>query len=229
MDQARPAAADPADRDDLAGVLRLAAAGVFPPVDGGWRRARPWREGLEAVVALTGRAYLAVGDDVDDATLAALRPDGTGGAHHPRVVIALAAGGWVDVLDVLLATSGGGEQRPDLRGDPDRRVVERPDLADHPRAVAARRLRDDVRVLGRPGDGRSLVTVSRGVAGLTELGAEAAPGTDGSLLVADVVAGLPAGSTVLAAVAPGNARSLRSFLRAGMRPVGSVQLYLPAR
>lgn len=208
---------------DLAAVLRLAAGGVFPPVDGGWERVRPWRPGVEAVVALTGHAYLAVGDDVDDATLAALRPDGYGGAHHPRVVAALAAGGWVDALDVLLAAGGGGRPvRPD-------RLVERPDLVDHPRAAAARAVRGDVVVLGRPGDDPSLVTVSVGVAGLTELGAETAPGTDGARLVADVVATRPAGSTVLAAVAPGNARSLRSFLRAGMRPVGSVQLYRPAR
>lgn len=208
---------------DLAGVLRLASAGVFPAVDGGWDRVPPWLEGVEAVVALTGHAYLAVGDDVDDATLAALRPDGFGGAHHPRVVTALAAGGWVDALDVLLAAGGGGlAVRPD-------RLVQRHDLADHPRVVAARALRSDVRVLGRPGPDASLVTVSTGVAGLTELGAEVTAGTDGARLVADVVATRPAGSTVLAAVAPGNARSLRSFLRAGMRPVGSVQLYRPAR
>lgn len=215
--------ADPTDRADLASVLRLAAAGVFPPADGGWVRVRPWRAGVEGVLALTGRAYLAVGDDVDDATLAALEPDGLGGAHHPRVVTALAAGGWVDALDVLLAAGGGG--RP-VRAD---RLVERRDLLEHPRAVAARALRDDVRVLGRPGGDASLVTVSTGIAGLTELGAEVAAGTDGAHLVADVLATLPAGSPVLAAVAPGNARSLRSFLRAGMRPVGSVQLYRPAR
>ena len=208
---------------DLAAVLRLAAAGVFPPVDGGWDRVRPWREGLEAVVALTGHAYLAVGEDVDDAALAALRPDGFGGAHHPRVVTALAGGGWVDALDVLLAAGGGGVP---VRAD---RLVPRPDLAGHPRAVLARRLRGDVLVLGRPGGDASLVTVSTGVAGLTEIGAEVAAGTDGAHLVADVVATRPAGSTVLAAVAPGNARSLRSLLRAGMRPVGSVQLYRPSR
>jgi hypothetical protein len=208
---------------DLAAVLRLAAAGVFPPVDGGWDRVRPWREGLEAVVALTGHAYLAVGEDVDDEALSALRPDGFGGAHHPRVVTALAGGGWVDALDVLLAAGGGGARvRPD-------RLVPRPDLAGHPRAVLARELREDVVVLGRPGDDASLVTVSTGVAGLTEIGAEVAAGTDGAHLVAEVVATRPVGSTVLAAVAPGNARSLRSLLRAGMRPVGSVQLYRPSR
>src|SRR5687768_11680312 len=108
---------------DLAAVLRLAAAGVFPPVDGGWDRVRPWRDGIEAVVAVTGHAYLAVAEDVDDAALAALRPDGLGGAHDPRLVSALAAGGWVDSLDVLLATGGGG-----LPVDPGR-LVERPDLA----------------------------------------------------------------------------------------------------
>ncbi|MFC3688648.1 N-acetyltransferase [Aquipuribacter hungaricus] len=208
---------------DLAEVLRLAAAGVFPPVDGGWERVPPWRDGVEAVVALTGHAFLAVADDVDDAALAALRPDGLGGAHDPRLVTALAAGGWVDSLDVLLAATGGGRPAEESR------LVAREDLSAHPRAVAARALRGEVRVVGRPGADPSLVTVGAGVAGLTELGAEVVAGTDGARLVADVVASLPAGSPVLAAVAPGNARSLRSFLRAGFRPVGSVQVYRPAR
>lgn len=207
---------------DLADVLRLAAAGVFPTADGGWDRVPPWRAGTEAVVALTGHAYLAVADDVDDDELAALAPDGTGGAHHPRVVTHLSGHGWVDALDALLATTGGGSNRAS--------VVRRDDLATHPRAVYARTLRDDVRVLGRPDVGDvSLVTVARGIAGLTELGVEAAPGRDGAALLSDVVAVLPRHVPVLAAVAPGNARALRSVLRAGFVPVGSVQVYRPAR
>jgi hypothetical protein len=206
---------------DLGEVLRLAGAGVFPPVDGGWERARPWRRGVEAVVAMTGHAYLAVGDDVSDEALVELAPDGLGGAHHPRVVTALAGDGWVDVLDALLVATGLG--RPPVAAG----LRPREDLAAHSRAVFAEQLRDDVRVLGRPGTDASLVTVSRGIGGLTELGVEVAPGTDGARLVADALAAQPAGATVVAAVAPGNARALRSFLRAGFRPVGSIQVYRP--
>lgn len=207
---------------DLAHVLRLAATGVFPAADGGWDRVEPWRAGTEAVVALTGHAYLAVAEDVGDDELAALAPDGTGGAHHPRVVSHLAGGGRVDVLDALLATTGGGDHRA--------AVVRRDDLGDHPRAAYARTVRDEVRVLGRPDAAdTSLMTVARGVAGLTELGVETSPGTDGAALLADVVAVLPRYDPVLAAVAPGNARALRSILRAGFRPLGSVQLYRPSR
>lgn len=211
------------DSSDLAAVLRLAAGGLFPEADGGWDRVRPWREGVEAVVAMTGHAWLAVADDVGDAALAALAPDGLGGAHHPRVVSTLAGGGWVDALDVVLVASGGGRSAEQVG------LVERPDLERHPRVGFARAVRDDVAVLGRPGGDGSLVTVGRGIAGLTELGVEAAPGEDGSRLVADTVAVQPLGVPVLAAVAPGNARALRSMLRAGLRPVASVQLYRPER
>lgn len=207
---------------DLAEVLRLAAAGVFPAADGGFDRVAPWRAGVEGVVALTGHAYLAVAADVDDDRLAALRPDGLGGAHAPHVVTALAGRGWVDALDVLLVATGQGRDPTGLD------LVPRPDLADHPRAVLARTLRDDVAVWGRPGPSESLVSVGRGVAGLLEVGVEA-PDEDGSRLVADVVAAQPVDEPVLAACAPGNARSLRSLLRAGFRPLGSVQVYRPQR
>ena len=86
----------------LAGLLADAAEDRFPPADGGWRRVPPWRAGVEAVVAFTGHAVLAVADDVPDDRLRALGVDGLGGAHDPRVVTALAGpDGWIDVLDAL--------------------------------------------------------------------------------------------------------------------------------
>ena len=105
-----------------------------------------------------------------------------------------------------------------------------PTCSQHPRAEAARAHP------GRRPRGRAARVPTRrwspspgASPGCSSSGAEATAGTDGARLVADVLASCPAGSTVLAAVAPGNARSLRSFLRAGMRPVGSVQVYRPAR
>ncbi len=109
----------------LADLVRAAARGEFPAVDGGWRRVPPWRPGVEAVLAFTGHAVLAVGGRVPDAVLGALDPHGYGGAHHPSVLTALAGGGWIDSLDVLLVAAGlGGGPEPDL--------VLRPDLSSHP-------------------------------------------------------------------------------------------------
>lgn len=192
------------------------------PADGGWRRVPPWRPGLEAVLAFTGHAVVAVGQDVTDERLAALGVGGYGGAHDPRLVAALAgADGWIDSLDVLLAGCGTG-------GPP--RLVDRPDLAGHPRVGFAAAVRDDVRVLGEPEPDRSaVVLLSRGVAGLPELSFELEPARRGAgagaALVRDALTALPAGRLVVSACAPGNAASLRVLLAAGFVPLGSMQLF----
>ena len=131
----------------LAQLLSAAADGVFPPADGSWRRMPPWRPGVGAVVALTGTAVVVDDGPVPDGRLSELGVDGFGGAHHPRVIDALAgATGWVDSLDLVLAARGRGDDvtRPAL--------VPRPDLAEHPRVRFARGLRNGRRGLrrGRP-------------------------------------------------------------------------------
>lgn len=204
----------------VATLLRDAADGRFPLADGGWQRVPPWRDGVEAVLALTGHAVLAVGDDVDDELLAGLDPHGFGGAHHPRVLTALAGpGGWVDSLDVVLVARGTGGPGP---------LVPRPDLAGHPRARHAVDVRDDVRVLGLP-TGGAVVLVSRGLGGLAEVSLEVDPAERGAglgtRLFRAALAGVDEGEVVVASVAPGNAASLRAALAAGFVPVGSVQLY----
>ncbi len=167
---------------------------------------------------------LAVSPWVSDERLVALGMDGYGGAHHPRVVASLAGpDGWIDSLDALLVGRAGPSAGP---------LIERPDLTDHPRARFACSLRDDLRVLGYPDPRRSdLAVVARGIAGLTELSIEIEPSRRGSgagtTLVADALATIPTGRLVVAAVAPGNAASLRSFLAAGFRPVASIQLFRP--
>jgi hypothetical protein len=112
------------------------------------------------------------------------------------------------------------------------RLVERPDLEDHPRVLHARSWRDDVRVLGRrPGEGRGgLVTLARGIAGLPELSiaVDTVGRGHGAELLADALALPRYGDPVWACVAPGNVASLRLFLRAGFEPVASVQLVRPA-
>ncbi len=213
-----------ADLHPVGALLTDALAGRFPPVDGSWRRVPPWRPGLEAVVALTGHAVLCVADDVPTAELERRGVDGYGGAHHPAVATYLAGEGWVDVLDALLVVAGTGVGPG--------RLMPRPDLAGHPRARHAADVRDDVRVLG-PASGDAPVMLSRGVGGLPEVSLELPPGMAGGglgrALVADVRGLVPAGEPLVAAVAPGNARSLRAFLAAGFAPVGSVQLIGPGR
>ena len=158
----------------LGDLLRDAAAGVFPT---------------------------AVGDDVDDGTLAALDPHGFGGAHLPRVVTALAGTGRIDSLDAVLVARG--------RGGPSS-LTERDDLHGHSRVARAHRLRDDVRVMADD-EGRGLVVLARGLGGLTEVSIEVAqPGRGaGRALLAQALATVPAGEVLCAAVAPGNAASLR--------------------
>ena len=209
----------------LAGLITAAAAGRYPAADGSWRRVPPWHPGVEAIVAFTGHAVLAVAPDIPDRRLVSLGADGFGGAHDPRLITALAgSGGWIDCLDMLMAGRGNGH--PDVPP----RLADRPDLAVHPRAAFAARIRDQPRVLGYADPGRTaLAVISRGIAGLTELGFELEDGHrghgGGTGLVRDALTAIPAGQLVLAAVAPGNAASVRALLSAGFVPLGSVQLF----
>jgi hypothetical protein len=209
----------------LAGLIAAAAAGRYPVADGSWRRVPPWRTGVEAIVAFTGHAVLAVALDIPDERLVLLGADGFGGAHDPRLITALAGpGGWIDSLDILMASRGTGHP------DAPPRLADRPDLAAHPRAAFAARIRDQPRLLGYEDPGRTaLAVISRGVAGLTELSFELEPGYrghgGGTGLVCDALTAIPAGQLVLAAVAPGNAASVRALLSAGFIPLGSIQLF----
>ena len=205
---------------DLAAILRDAERGRFPAADGRFSRARPWLDGVEGAIAFTGHAVMVVGDDVSDGELAALGVHGFGGAHDPRVALALAGDGPVGVLDALLVSHGTGEGGA---------LVARPDLADTDRAAHAGEWRRDVDVYGLPDESvSSLATLSRGIAGLPEVGIQAADGHADALL-AGIRARLPRGEPLLASVTPGNARSLRFFLRHGFVPVGSEQLWKPSR
>ena len=100
----------PTSPHPVAELLVRAWRGPREPVDGSWRRVPTWREGVHAVVSVTGRALVTAPDDVTDAELAALGVDGWGHAHDPRVMTRLAgAGGWVDVLDAVLLAEGTGD------------------------------------------------------------------------------------------------------------------------
>lgn len=211
------ALAGTASAHPLAAVIEAAARGSWPAADGGWTVFPSWRPGLGAVVAFTGHSFICTDRPPAHTVLAALGCDGFGGATLPAVLTRLARGGQVDCLDVLLAARGRALADPPLRP--------RPDLADHPRAVHARWSRDEVTTYGYADSARTdVATVGRGPAGLLSIGVEAQTPGFGSTLFRDLLDTLPA-QLVLAGVAPGNARSLRSALAAGMVPIGSIQLF----
>ena len=118
-------------------------------------------------------------------------------------------------------------------GEPEPRVVPRPDLADHPRVRHALPIRGDVRVFGLEDDDDTVLTLATGLGGLAELSLQVSParrsqGT-GTLLARAGRGLLPPGEPVAACVSPANVPSVRALLRAGFEPVGSVQVYRPAR
>lgn len=192
-------------------ALLSASEGRFPPVDGRVEFVPPCRPDLSAVVSFTGHALVATSRDHDE--FAAVPLDGFGQALHPSFLHALAGpSGRIGAVDAVLVARGSGGGR----------LPERADLEDHPRVQHARALRDDVRVHG---DHRGLVTLSRGLAGRTELSVEVVPHRQGHRtgpsLIRDALALVTTGDVVFAAVSPGNARSLRAFLDVGFQPLGS--------
>jgi RimJ/RimL family protein N-acetyltransferase len=95
----------------------------------------------------------------------------------------------------------------------------------HPRVRRALRYRDDVRVYANA-DG--LVLIGRGLAGRQECAVEVPElyrnAGAGRRLAAAARSLVPPGTHVWAQVTPGNAASLRAFLAAGFRPIGSEAL-----
>jgi GNAT superfamily N-acetyltransferase len=204
--------------ESLGAILRAAADGRFPPVDGLVDVVPPYLDGVEAVVSFTGHAVIATTLPLQ--TLLDAGADGFAGATSiPVMTRLLGEGGTADVLDALLVArgTGGGTLPP------------RPDLEGHPRAGYARAWRREVRVFA---DDRGLVTLSRGLGGLLEVSFEVDAASRGAGLgrqmLGEALALAPAGEPVLAAVAPGNAASLRALLAARFTPIGSVQLVRPS-
>jgi hypothetical protein len=200
-------------------VLAAAIQGEFPEPDGTVEVVPPWRRGVEGVVALTGRAYVAT--ELPPDHVLARHVDGFGSALDPAFVGWLAGpGGWLDCLDVLVGTVGSGTGGPPRRDD----------LFEHRRARHARQVRGEVVVHANE---RGVVTAGVGVGGLAEIGVEVAQSQRnrgvGRSLVADALGLFPLAEPVLGAVAPGNAASLRAFLAAGFRPLGAVHLMRPSR
>ena len=200
----------------LGPLLAAAADGRFPPVDGVADIHPPDAAGTCAVVCFTGHAVVLTDRPRDE--VLAFAPDGYGAAMQPALLLALAAGGReIGSTDVVLV-------RPAIGGGSD--LVERHDLADHPRVRRAFEHRQDVRVLG---DHRGLVTIGAGLVGRTELSIELLDGVAhgrgaGRDLIDQGLRAIPTGEPVFAQVAAGNTASLRAFLATGFAPICSEAL-----
>jgi hypothetical protein len=196
-------------RHPLLDFLITAADGKFPPVDGGVTIVPPLAGGWECSVAFTGHAVIATSRPADE--IVQRGADGFGGSMSPDVLRYLAGpDGFIGVIDVMLVTRGTGRSVLPLRTDAD----------DHPRVQYARQYRSDVKVYG---DERGLITLADGLAGRRELSVEASAHNRGwgRSLIAEAIGLVPAGELLFAAVSPGNARSLRTFLGLGFTPIGS--------
>lgn len=220
---ASPSASPPASPSPhpLLGRLLDAAEGRFPPADGAVTVLPALPGGLECSVAFTGHAVVATALPVPK--VRAHGPDGFGGSLSPDFLRALAGpGGWIGVVDATLVGRGAGGPA---------RLLPLTGADEHPRVRFARQLRSDVKVFG---DTRGLVTLAAGLAGRPEISVELHRPEDGDRgrgrsLLGDALTLVPEGEPVFAAVAPGNARSLRAFLATGFTPIGSEVLVRPGR
>jgi len=199
----------------LAALLDDVAAGHYPPADG-TVTILPQPSPREAgVLAFTAHSIVFV--DADPAWVRGLLPpDDLAGPTLPSFLQAVCAGTGrqatsTDMLCVAEARSG-----------PAPIALDEVPVGGHPRLDRALRVRDDVRAWQVPG---AVLTLGRGVAGRWEVAVEVDPGYRdkglGRKLITAARHLLPEGTPVWAQITPGNAASVRAFLAAGYRPVGS--------
>ena len=210
--------------DRLRSLLADAAAGRFPTADLAVEVLPPPAGPSDAVIAFSGHNVIAATVTADE-VLAHLSDDDPGGPMSATFLAWL--GERIDAvpgsLDVVLVADGlGAPASLDQRADADA----------HDRVTRAQRYRSDVSVhtdAGRSG----VVILGRGLAGRLEVSIEVDPERRGQGLGAELARAartlVPAGEPLFAQVAPGNAASLRAFLAAGYRPIGSEVLFLRSR
>lgn len=202
----------------LAEILHSVEAGVQPPADGTIEVIPAPSARTSAVVCFTGHIYVAA--DVERAWVRDRIPDGDLSAPmNPPFLHALEnhLGRRVNCVDmVFMASRHAGRPPVDL--------VELTDSA-HPRVRRAKKYRDDVRIWGTPG---GVLVIGRGVAGRWEAAIEVDADARGQGLGRRLATAarhlVPAERPVWAQIASGNAASVRAFLNAGFKPVGSEAL-----
>ncbi|MFF3848281.1 GNAT family N-acetyltransferase [Streptomyces sp. NPDC002328] len=212
--------------ETLRDILDSAARGVFPPADGGVTVV-PQQSARDAGV-LSFTAHSVVFTDEDPAwvrgALAAAEAecDALAASMNPRFLSGFLerTGRVCETVDAMLVGSP-------AAGEPAVALDEVVDAA-HPRAVYARRRRDDVRVWTAEG---GVLVLGRGVAGRLEVSVEVDAAARHRGLGRALVAAARhlVDEPVWAQIAPGNARSLRAFQAAGYVPVGAEALFLAPR
>jgi GNAT superfamily N-acetyltransferase len=207
----------------LAELLADAAEGRFPPPDGSIELLPAPSGRSDAVVAFTAHNVIACGLPADEVQSLLPGEDPYGDPLRAVFLHRLGErlGAAPGMLDAVLAVAA--SARP-AAGD----IAPRPvDEREHLRVARARRYRDDVHVYAVDG---GVLTIGRGLAGRVEVSVEVEPHGRGRGVgrhLAEAALRLaPAGEAVFAQVSPGNAASLRSFLAAGYRPIGSEVLFL---
>lgn len=205
----------PPESNRVLDVLEEAARGRFPSADGTVEVLPPPPGPAMAVLALT--AHYLIATAAPEAWVHQHLPSGDLLAPtSPRFLTALAEKlkRRDDGVDVLLAGEGlgGGSTLSEITGD------------EHPRVTRAKDHREQVRVFTDP-TGAARLILGRGLALRAEVAIEVAPESRGrgvgarTLTEARRLVG--PGQPVFAQIAPGNAASLRAFLAAGFRPIGS--------
>ncbi|MFF8729577.1 GNAT family N-acetyltransferase [Streptomyces sp. NPDC015171] len=208
----------------LRDLLDAAAAGVFPPADGGTTVVAQPSPRDAGVLSFTAHSVIVTDEDPEwvRETLRGTDCDALAATLNPRFLTALLdrTGRRAETVDAVLVAAP-------LPGVPPLALREIEDAA-HPRIAYARGRRDDVRAWTAE-DG--VLVLGRGVAGRLEVSVEVAEGARrrglGRLLV--TAARQLATEPLWAQIAPGNARSMRAFQAAGYRPVGAEALLLPPR
>lgn len=208
----------------LADILRGVENGVFPAPDLGVSVAPAPSERESAVVAFTGHIVIAA--DVSPSWVAEQIPVGDLAAPtNPPFLTALGelTGRHVSSNDAMFLA-------PAIT-NPGKRAAAIEDIAvltdhSHPRVQRALECRTDVHVYGDVRGG--VVIIGRGLADRIECAIEL-PDTHhnqghGRRLARAARALIPPNTSIWAQITPGNAASLRAFLAAGYKPVGSETL-----
>ncbi|MFI5691648.1 GNAT family N-acetyltransferase [Kribbella sp. NPDC051586] len=208
----------------LADILRGVENGVFPAPDLGVSVVPAPSERESAVVAFTGHIVIAA--DVSPEWVAEQVPAGDLAAPtNPPFLTALA-----DLTERHVSSNDAMLLAPAIT-DPAERAAAIEGLTvrtdhDHPRVERALECRTDVQVYGDLHG--SVVIIGHGLAGRLECAIELPDQIHGQgqgrRLARAARALIPPGSSIWAQITPGNAASLRAFLAAGYKPVGSEAL-----
>lgn len=205
----------------LADILRAVESGVFPEPDLGVSVVPAPSSRDACVLGFTG--HIVVAADVDADWVAAELPAGDLAAPlNPPFLTALSAktGREVNAIDLMLLASSTAPGTGLPTGLTE--ITGR----EHPRVRRALQFRDEVRVYADQQG--CLVLTGRGLAGRLECAVEVPDryrnAGAGRRLAAAARSLVPPGTSVWAQVTPGNAASLRAFLAAGFRPIGSEAL-----